>query len=183
MPYTTSVGVDVAARTFVIGVATLSEEPIRLRRTTFDNTQKGITAFLNMLAHLSVDIVVLEPTGGYERALVKALHQAQIPVFVANPGRMRDYAKGIGRKAKTDKVDALCLADYGLSRSPQPRPAPNADVEILEALRQRHRQLIDQRSAEKNRLGQAPEVVQQDIRDHIDWLDEKIADLERKLAT
>jgi transposase len=68
--------------------------------------------------------VICEATGGYERALVCALHQAGIAVSVINPRQVRDFARACGRLAKTDAIDARVLADYGTKLTPRPDPVP-----------------------------------------------------------
>jgi transposase len=63
--------------------------------------------------HKTSVLVVMEATGGYETTLVKILGQHQIAVAVVNPCQMRDFAKGVGMHAKTDRIDAAVMARFG----------------------------------------------------------------------
>ncbi len=79
----------------------------------FDNTTAGITKLINHLNDQDTALALCEPTGGYERLLTGRLHQAEIPVQVVHPGRVRAFAKACGYEAKTDPLDAQALARYG----------------------------------------------------------------------
>ncbi len=96
--------------------------------------------------------VICEATGPYGRALVAALHQAQVLVTVANPRRVRDFARFRGQLAKTDKIDAQILAQYGELGQPEPTPPPSAAQLRLSELVTRRTQLSDLITAETQRL-------------------------------
>src|SRR5512135_888081 len=78
--------------------------------------------------------VVVEASGGYERLLHQTMTAAGVAVAIVNPKRVRDYAKGIGRLAKTDRVDAQVLARYGLSEDPRATPLPEPERRELREL-------------------------------------------------
>jgi transposase len=102
-----------------------------------------------------VKSVVLEATGGYERAVVAELLAAGLPVVVVNPAQVRHFAKAKGKLAKTDAIDAAVLAEFGQAVRPEMRALPDAQaLEIREKLARR-RQLVQMRTAEDNRLKQA----------------------------
>lgn len=105
-------------------------------------------------------LVVLEATGGYETDLVRALHQHQIPVAVVNPRRVREYARAIGRDAKTDSLDAEVIAEYGKVAKPNPTPLTSAEEQKTASLVVRRKQLVDLIGQEQNRLKQCrdPEI-------------------------
>jgi transposase len=86
--------------------------------------------------------VVCEATGGYERLLVQTLHQAQIPVSVTNPARVRAAAQAQGQRAKTDRIDAALLTDYGQRYQPKPTPPTTSSQDQLVALTQWLTQLV-----------------------------------------
>lgn len=88
------------------------------------NTPEGHAAFIAALRPLGPVHVVCESTGGYERALVLALHAAGIPVSVINARQIRDFARACGRLAKTDAIDAAIIRDYGCRLQPRADPAP-----------------------------------------------------------
>src|SRR5512135_2708360 len=89
-------------------------------------------------------LVVVEASGGYERLLHERLAAAEVPIAIVNPKRVRAYAKGIGRLAKTDRVDAQVLARYGLTEQPRPTPLPDpARAELRELLAYRDQILAE----------------------------------------
>jgi transposase len=99
--------------------------------------------------------VVIEPTGGYETGLVKHLQEAHITVSLVNPRQVRDFARAKGRLAKTDKIDARILSDYGKAMNPKPTPQPSPNQEKLTALVRYRSHLLDALTAEKHRLEHA----------------------------
>lgn len=105
--------------------------------------------------------VILEPTGGYERRLADALREAGIPVSVVNPRQVRDFARAKGRLAKTDRIDAQILAEFGQAMQPEPTPPPTPQEDALAALVRRREQLVQMQLAEQNRLEKA---IQKDVR-------------------
>jgi hypothetical protein len=92
------------------------------------------------LAALAPTLVALEAIGGLELPLVAELLQAQFPVAVVNPRQVRDFAKALGKLAKTDTLDARVLAQFGEATKPQPRPLPDTQTQELKALVSRRRQ-------------------------------------------
>lgn len=174
---TVFVGIDVA----------LAELVIALRPTlvtwTCKNEDADIQGLVRRLRALSPSLIVLEATGGYERAVVGALATAGLPVVVANPRHVRDFARATGELAKTDHVDADILALFADRIHPEPRPLPDAATQALDALLTRRRQLLEMLTAERNRLGHAVSAVARDLRQHIHWLERRLRDLDRDLDT
>ncbi len=126
--------------------------------------------------------VVMEATGGYERAVATALRAQGVPVCIVNPRQVRDFAKATGQLAKTDRIDARVLAHFGEALQPRITVALAEEVQALRAMVDRRRQLVEARTAEKNRRKQAPEAVIASIDDHIEWLDRQIDTLDRAIA-
>jgi transposase len=122
------------------------------RDLQFANDDDGISALQGCLKNFGPTLVVIEATGGYENAVVAALSVAKIPLSLVNPKRARDFAKALGRLAKTDKIDARTLAAFAEKVRPPVRPLPDADTLKLQALLTRRNQLIGMRTMEKNRL-------------------------------
>lgn len=115
-----------------------------------DNTPAGRARLVARLATLPGVRVVLEATGGYERALVADLAAAGVRTGVVNPRRVRDFAKALGILAKTDRLDAAVIARFGQRADPPDTPAPPAALRELQQLVARRRQLLELQTAETN---------------------------------
>lgn len=143
------------------------------------------SAFPELIAELIAlrpALIVLEATGGLEIPVTAALHAAGLPVVVVNPRQVRDFAKATGQLAKTDRLDARVLAHFAAAIKPPLRPIKSKDELELDALVGRRGQLIEMLTAEKNRRGSAAtETVREEIKTHIDWLEERIAELDEQL--
>jgi transposase len=147
------------------------------------NDDTEIAALVARLQAVQPTLMVLEATGGYQRAAVAALAAAGLPVAVVNPRQARDCAKATGQLAKTDPLDARALAHVAEAVRPTPRPLPDAHAEELRALLARRRQLGAMRTAEQNRRGSAPPRLQTDIQAHITWLEARLTALDDDLDT
>jgi transposase len=145
------------------------------------NDDAGHDALVQRLRELPPKVILIEATGGYENAIVAALGLAQLPVKVINPRQARDFAKALGILAKTDKIDAIVLAQFAQMVQPQPSALPDVTQQKLSHLVTRRHQLIDMLVMEKNRLHQASLEVQPHIQQHIDWLTDEINKLDGKL--
>jgi transposase len=127
-------------------------------------------------------LVVLEATGGLEIPVVTALHAAGLPVVVVNPRQVRGFAKALGQLAKTDRLDARVLAHFAAAIKPPLRPLKSKEEQELAALTGRRDQLIEMLIDEKNRrTSAASDTVREQIKEHIDWLEECIAELDEQL--
>ena len=126
--------------------------------------------------------IVLEATGGYQDAAVAALLEAGLPVVVVNPRQVRDFAKALGRLAKTDRLDAGVLARFAQAVRPELRPLPDAQARQLEDLLNRRRQLLHTHVSEQNRRKQArsPKVLAS-IDRTLAFLDQELKDNDREL--
>ncbi|HEY0780783.1 MAG TPA: IS110 family transposase [Gemmatirosa sp.] len=174
------VGIDVAKGELVVAVR---PDGVSWAVT---NTASGIGTLVERLTSSAPTLVVLEATGGYEIAVVAALAAAQLPVVVANPRQVRDFAKATGQLAKTDQVDAGILALFAERVRPEVRALAGADVQALDALLTRRRQLLDMLTAERNRLGHAvacrTEAVQKSLAAHIAFLTRELRTADADLA-
>ena len=133
------------------------------------------------LAALEPELVVLESTGGLERAVAKALREAGIPTAVMNPRQIRDFAKATGRLAKTDALDAEVLARFAEVIRPAPRPLADESTAQLRELVVRRQQLIKMATAERNRSKRASPKMKPRVRRHLEWLEEEIARLDEEI--
>jgi transposase len=145
------------------------------------NDEAGVASLVARLAQLCPARIILEATGGYEVPLACALAAASLPVVVVNPRQVRDFAKGTGRLAKTDKLDAAILARFGEAVCPEVRPLPDAATTELAALMQRRQQIIGMHTAETNRLSCARQNVRKSIKASIAWLEKQLARIDDDL--
>lgn len=127
--------------------------------------------------------VVLEATGGYEQVVAAAVRAQGHAACVVNPRQVRDFAKATGQLAKTDRLDARVLAQFGEAVRPRVTAARAVEDATLRALVDRRRQLVETRTAEKNRRHTAPEAVVASIDEHIAWLDRQIDQLQAEIET
>jgi transposase len=169
------VGIDVAKAALDIALRPSDQ----LWQVIYDDAH--VEALVTQLSELSPTLIVVEATGGLERTLVMALVVAGLPVVVINPRLARDFAKAIGRLAKTDRIDAQVLAHYGEAIRPSRRPLPDADTQQFRALVDRRRQLIDMMSAEQSRLNTSPARIRDSIESHLTWLRQQVASLDDDL--
>ncbi|OLP55688.1 IS110 family transposase [Rhizobium rhizosphaerae] len=116
------------------------------------NDDAGINALIGRLKAIGADAVALEATGGFETQAVAGLSSAGLTVLVVNPGQVRAYANAIGRRAKTDPIDAAVIAAFVLATKPEIRPLRDAETQALSELVARRRQIVQMIVAEENRL-------------------------------
>jgi transposase len=171
-------GADIAKLTIELGC------PQLVVPASIPNTPAGFKALLKIVARSPVPIhVVCEATGYHHRAFAAALHQGRIAVSVVNPRLPRDFARARGQLAKTDKIDALLLADYGQTMQPAPTPKPDPRLTLLDDLVTRRAQLVEDRAREKVRLEQtACAEALASLRLHVRHLDGQIKMLLARIA-
>lgn len=149
----------------------------------FANDATGHAQLVAWLKRQPPCAIVLESTGGYERPALFALQENQLHVSLVNPRQVRDFAKGIGQLAKTDRLDAAVLAKFAELIRPAPTEKTSEKQRELEALVVRRRQLVEARVAETNRRGQvADRFVRQSVERSIKAIDREIKKVEERLA-
>jgi transposase len=169
------VGIDVAKAELVIAIRPSGD------RWTVANDEAGLQILLKGLRRHAPALIVLEATGGYERAALAALAAARLPLVVANPRQVRDFARATGQLAKTDRIDADTLALFAERVRPAPRALPDEAANALDALLTRRRQVLEMLVAERNRLEHALPAVRRGITQHIRWLERQLHDVDRDL--
>jgi transposase len=169
------VGIDVAKAQLDIALRPSGE------RWAVPNDASGVATLVEQLQGRHPILIVLEATGGLERAVTSALATAGLPVVVVNPRQVRDFARATGQLAKTDALDARALAHFADVIRPTPRPLPDAQRQELRALLGRRQQLIGMRTAEQNRLAGTSGRLARDIEAHIAWLNARLATLDNDL--
>jgi transposase len=143
------VGIDVAKGSMEVFVDPES------RRFTVDNTDESVAQLVKELGSLEAVHVIFEATGGCEASLAEALTRGNVRFTRVNPRQARDFAKALNRLAKTDRIDAELLAEFGKRIQPSPTILPDEVTRLLHDLVTRRRQLVDMRSMEQMRLKQA----------------------------
>jgi transposase len=169
------VGIDVAKEK--LDIAVLGET----KASQVTNDEKGITSLVKKMQKLSPDLIVVEATGGYQRAVVLGLYEAGLPVAVVNPARVRQYARACGLFAKTDKLDAFNLAEFGKQMKPRKFEAKSEGGRYISALLVRRRQLEEMLKAEKSRLRTVHADMRASLERMLEVLKEEIKRLEKDL--
>jgi transposase len=172
----TTFGIDVAKATLDVALV----QPGSTQQAQFDNDAAGHQRLLRWLQKRSKQQrphVCMEATGQYGDDIATLLYQEGYPVSVVNPARIKAYAHSKLRRNKTDKADALLIADFCLKQEPPLWSPPPASFRDLQALVRRLEDLQDNIQQEKNRLqsGVSTPIVVTDLREHIAYLEMQIA--------
>ena len=173
----TCVGIDVAKAKLDVFIDTTAE------LFTVDNSPEGFAALRQRLAGLSLQLIVLEHSGRYERRCALDLMDAGLPVALINPRQSRDFARAIHWLAKNDRIDARLLAEFARRIEPRPSERIPENRAELDDLVGRRRQLVQMRGAESTRLEQAQfKSIRTSIDKLLRQLDRQIQDLEERIA-
>jgi transposase len=125
------------------------------------NDERGTRYAVSRLYKVCPALVMLEATGGLEQSVAAALAWAGLPVAVVNPRQVRDFAKAVGKLAKTDTLDAKVLAHFAEAVQPELRPLPDEQAQLLSATLLRRREPAVHRSqADYKEDGGAPPLVE-----------------------
>ena len=176
-------GIDVAKGHVEVDVVGAAFAPRR-----FDNDAEGHSAIGAALKALGVCLVVMEATGGYEAALACALQGAGLAVAVVNPRQPRQFAQAMGCLAKTDRIDARGLAEFGQTLTRRAdlhrflRPLDDADQQWLAALVTRRRQLIAMMLSERQRLQITPSKLHPSLEAIIRAIKAQLDDVEGQMV-
>lgn len=175
------VGVDVAKTHLDIHVDGIKKEDLRL-----ENSSVGIESLIKILQEFQqkehvIRLVICEATGGYEKLLSMMLGAASLPIHVAHPNKVRNFAKAIGKFAKTDKIDAKILSQFARVFKPDPTASTlTPELKTLQALCLRRQQLLEEKIRETNRLDKhLLDVLRRSIEEHVIWLKNEIQTIER----
>jgi transposase len=174
-----------AAPSFVVGID-VSKDRLDVhilpsgQSLAVQRNEKGLEDLVSELRKLAPALIVLEATGGFEVAVATALASANLPVAVVNPRQIRDFARAVGRLAKTDALDAQAIALFAERIRPEPRPLADADSQSLAELVARRRQVVEMIGMETNRLHQARNPrIQRMLRATLKTLTAQLAQISR----
>jgi transposase len=146
----TVVGIDISKDRLDVHLHPLGES------FTVARDEEGLDVLTARLAPLGVRAVAMEATGGFETVVAASLSGAGLPVIVVNPAQVRAYAQALGKRAKTDPIDAAVIARFVEATKPEIRPLPDAGTRLLAGLVARRRQIVQMIVAERQREAQLP---------------------------
>jgi transposase len=142
----------------------------------------GLDELADRLAALSPRAVAVEATGGLEAVVVATLGTAGLPVVVVNPAQVRAFARALGRRAKTDPIDAAVIARFAAATAPAVRPLPDAATRLLGGLVARRRQVVAMIVAERQRARHLSEPrLQRSVARILAALDAELRTLDKDL--
>jgi len=145
------------------------------------NNEADLISLSKQLQEISPELIAIESTGGYENQAVEVLINAGLKVSLVNPLYVKNFAKSGGSKAKTDKLDSAIIAHYAEVYSPPLVVLSSKEEKELEELITRRKQLMDFRIAELNRLKKVKGEIAKDIEAHVDWLDNRVKEIDEQL--
>jgi transposase len=161
-------GIDVSKNTLEVHFLPYEKHMV------FKNDEKGIKQLVRKLKSFVSPLIVMEATGGYEKPLAYALFQANYSLSVVNPRQVRDFAKALGKLAKTDDIDAKVIALYAEKLQPRAHIQYGQTQQEMAENNARRRQLIDMITMEKNRLGKCSPRLKKSIENVIKVLEKEL---------
>jgi len=151
---------------------------------TVSRDGKGLETLIDRLRKLSPQLIAIEATGGFETIVAAALASTELPLAIVNPAQVRHFAQAVGKRAKTDLIDAEVIARFVEAVKPEVRPVPDAQARTLGELVARRRQIIEMMVAERQREQRTALVrVRKSILRHIKMLEKELAEIDSDIGT
>lgn len=169
------IGIDVSKDTLDVAIRPTGEN------FAVPRTEEAIFTMADRFVALNPARVLMEGTGGLEALVVSILAARGLPVVVANPRQVRDFAKATGRLAKTDRLDAEVLARFAEAIQPEIRPLPSKEARELEGLVRRRGQLVEFSTAERNHLLTSSGIALETVKANINHFKEQISLVEAEI--
>jgi transposase len=145
---------------------------------------KGLNELIQRLRELKLTLIAVEATGGFETIVAAAIAGAQLPLVVVNPAQVRHFAQAIGKRAKSDPIDAAVIAHFAEAVKPEPRELPDAAARVLAELVGRRAQVIEMLVAERQRENRANALrVRKSIARHIVALEKELPVIDGEIDT
>lgn len=145
---------------------------------------KGLHELVERLRGVKPSLVAVEATGGFETVVAAAIAGAQLPLAVVNPAQVRHFAQAVGKRAKTDPIDAAVIARFAEAVKPEPRGLPDEAARLLAELVGRRAQIIEMLVAERQREKRASAVrVHKSLARHIKMLEKELPEVDRDIDT
>lgn len=172
------VGIDVSKDRLDVHVASSGDY------FTVARDSKGLDALIERLKVMDVHLVAVEATGGYETIVAAAIGGAGLPLAVVNPAQVRQFARALGKRAKTDPIDAAVIARFAAAVKPEPRIAPDKEALVLAELVARRRQIVEMAASERQRRKLARNnQVCRSLDRHIALLERELSDVDKEIGT
>ena len=145
---------------------------------------KGLHELVEQLRGVNPSLIAVEATGGYVTIVAAAIAGAQLPLAVVNPAQVRHFAQAVGKRAKTDPIDAAMIARFAEAVKPEPRELPDEAARLLSELVGRRAQVIEMLVAERQRERRASAVrVRKSLARHIVALEKELPEIDRDIDT
>lgn len=145
---------------------------------------KGLEELVDRLRAACPTLIVVEATDGFETIAAAAIAGAMLPLAVVNPAQVRHFAQAIGKRAKTDPIDAAVIAHFAEAVKPPPRPVPDAQARLLAELVTRRRQIIEMIVAERQREKRVENVrVRKSLARTIRTLEKELPEIDGDIDT
>jgi transposase len=144
---------------------------------------KGLAELVERLRAVAPRLIAVEATGGYENVVAAAIGGAGLPLAVVNPAQVRHYAQALGKRAKTDPIDAEMIARFAEATRPEPRALPDEATQVLAELVTRRRQIIGMMVAERQRATRLPKRLRRSCERVVRMLEKELAALDADIDT
>lgn len=145
---------------------------------------KGLEELIERLQALSPRLIAIEATGGFETIAAAAIAGATLPLAIVNPAQVRHFAQAVGKRAKTDPIDAEVIARFAEAVKPEPRPLPDEQARLLAELVARRRQITEMIVAERQREKRAENVrVRKSLARTIKTLEKELPEIDGDIDT
>lgn len=145
---------------------------------------KGLEELIERLQALSPRLIAIEATGGFETIAAAAIAGAALPLAIVNPAQVRHFAQAVGKRAKTDPIDAEVIARFAEAVKPEPRPLPDEQARLLAELVARRRQIIEMIVAERQREKRAETIrVRKSLMRTIKTLEKELPEIDSDIDT
>lgn len=169
------VGIDVSKNVLAVHIRPHAEA------FSCANSEAGITKIVEKLQSVAPALIVIEATGGHEVLLAAALAAVQQPIAIVNPAHARNFARALGRIAKTDPIDAALLAHFAEAIRPSVRPMADREAQQLTQLVTRRRQVVEMFVSEKNRALSLRGLAREDVEATMAFLQARLKLLDQQL--
>ncbi|AQZ50065.1 IS110 family transposase [Martelella mediterranea] len=171
-----NIGIDVSRDRLDVAANTSSMAPFHVPRD-----HDGLEDLIARLKPLGAARIAIEATGGFETVVAAALASAGLPVVIVNPAQVRAFAQALGKRAKTDPIDAAVIARFAEATRPALRPLPDAETQALGDLVARRRQIIAMIGAENQRLKRSSQRTAKSINRLLKALQKELTDIDQDI--